>query len=137
MSPLAAAAPFVGVPYLPLGRTPEGWDCWGCGRWCRRAIFGQGAPSWDDAYDLSAFAGYERLIATSEALILERLSAWSPQPRPAPGHFVLIEVFGRAAHVGLMLTGHDFIHAWEGVGTAIESVRSPRWARRVRGFYDA
>lgn len=135
MSALAAAAPFVGVPYLPKGLTPEGWDCWGCFSWCRAAIFGAACPSWAGDYDLADFAE-GRLVEVAASLILQNLAAWTRHETPAPGRGVLIRVFGRPAHVGLMLDRRHFIHAWEGTGTVIETIDS-RWSRRIEGFYEA
>lgn len=105
MDPLRAAQPFVGVPYVLHGRDPTGWDCWGCVRWVRRAVFGLDSPCWGEVYADEA-AGRADLWA---ALIAERLDAWT-ECEPKPGAVALIGRLGVEGHVGLMLTRNDLIH---------------------------
>ena len=137
MSLLSQAAPFVGVPYLLHGRDPGGWDCWGCDHYLRELWLGKATPSWADAYSVFDCASAARMAETAERLILERMSAWTRVP-PRPGAVILLTAFDRAAHVGLMLDEHNFIHAFSrATGTAINSTREPRWRHRERGCYDA
>jgi cell wall-associated NlpC family hydrolase len=136
MDLVSAAAPFIGAPYRLNGRTPAGWDCWGCVRWLREHLLGRASPCWSDTYGLEDTLG-GGLPDKAERLIASRLNAWTVQPTPAAGHVVLLTVFDRAAHVGLMLNACDFIHAWEGVGTVMASIHDDRWSRRLRGFHDA
>ncbi|MET3665897.1 NlpC/P60 family protein [Caulobacter sp. 1776] len=136
MSLVTRAAGFVGTPYRLMGRTPEGWDCWGCVSWLRQQLLEVASPSAGDGY-LPEDAVGGRLIDTSAGLIAASLGRWRLLDGPRPGAVALIEVFGRPAHVGLVLDRRAFIHAWEGTDTVIERLSDERWARRARGFYDA
>lgn len=136
MTPLQRAADYVGAPYQLRGRTPDGWDCWGCVRFARAAVFGRESPDWSDAYTAADGVTPARLADTTERLIRERLAAWRPVPARA-GAVALLNVFDRPAHVGLMLTEVEMLHAFGRAATTIERVDSPRWAHRVVGFYDA
>lgn len=136
MDLVAAAVPFIGAPYRLNGRAPAGWDCWGCVRWLRQHLLGRASPCWSEAYGIEDTLG-GGLPAKAEDLITARLAAWRVQAQPSAGQVVLLTVFDRAAHVGLMLNPTDFIHAWEGVDTVMASIHDDRWARRLRGFYDA
>lgn len=129
---LSAAAPFVGVPYRKHGHDPAtGWDCWGCARYLREHLFGLPTPSWAEVYS----ALDVRQPAEVERLILEHLSAWREIP-VQPGAVLLFEVFGRRAHVGLMLTRRDFVHTLAGQETSIVELEGSIWKDRLRGAYE-
>lgn len=122
--------PFLATPYVRHGLDPDGWDCLGLLRWGRREWFGLRTPFAAD--DWTAEDG--RDPAAAEARILARLGEWR-EVAPRPGAAILFEKLGHACHVGLLLTGRDFIHADVGCGTATGDIRG-KWRRRVRGFYD-
>lgn len=128
---LKAAAPFVGVPYLKHGSTPAGWDCWGCARYLRQEVFNLETPLWSEAYT----ALDVRRPAEVERLILEHLAEWREVP-VGPGAVLLFEIFGRRAHVGLMLTSREFVHTLAGQETAIVRLAGSIWQDRLRGAYE-
>jgi len=72
---------------------------------------------------------------TVEALIRRRLDDWRPVP-VRPGAVLLFSIFGRAAHMGLVLTASDFVHSLAGQDTTILRLDDPSWSRRIRGSYD-
>lgn len=72
---------------------------------------------------------------TVERLLLERMDQWD-QVGPVPGAVILFHVFGRDAHVGLVLTATDFVHSFGGQETTILRLDDPQWSRRIRGYYD-
>lgn len=126
------AAPFVGVPWIPRGDAPTGWDCRGCVAYLRRHIFGLESPGMTrDAYTAADVRSPERV----EELVLERVGLWRPGDA-RPGAVILFQVFGRAAHVGLVLSSTDFVHSFGGQETTILRLDAPAWGHRVRGFYD-
>lgn len=129
---LRKAAAFVGVPYLKHGQDPaSGWDCWGCARFLREELFGLPTPSWSDAYsslDVKRPAEVERLF-------LEHLHAWR-EVEVRPGAVLLFQVFGRRAHVGLMLTRREFVHTLAGQETSILELEGSMWKDRLRGAYE-
>lgn len=136
LSPLERAAGYLGAPYRLHGRTEQGWDCWGCVAALRAKLFERPTPSWADAYTPLDGVTPVALADTAARLITERLAAWRPVA-PAPGAVALFSLFGRPAHVGLLLTPTDFIHALGGCDTAIERLSAPRWAPRLIGCFDA
>lgn len=128
---LRAAAPFVGAPYKKHGSTPDGWDCWGCARYLAREAFGVDVPGWGEVYSALDVKRPDEV----ERLILEHLSAWE-EVEVRPGAFLLFEVFGRRAHVGLMLTRRDFVHTLAGQETTIVTLAGSTWQNRLRGAYE-
>lgn len=127
---LVRAGGFVGVPYLSGGSTTAGWDCRGCAWATRETVFERPTPTFADL----CAPGEARDPARVEALMLEQLSSWRRVER-RPGAVVLFEIFGRKAHVGVVLTARDFIHVMAGSRTAIPSFDA-RWLSRVIGYYD-
>lgn len=133
---LRVAGAYVGVPYVLRGRDPGGWDCWGCLRFGRKALFGKDSPCVSDAYDLAEAASPARLAAHMEGLVAQSISLWRPCAAQASAA-VLLKVFGRPAHVGLLLDDMNFLHAQIGCETVISRLDEPMWAQRLLGCFDA
>jgi len=125
---------YVGIPFLDNGRSLAGCDCWGLVRLVLREQFGLDLPSYVGGYA----SANEREEAS--ALIAGRIPAdgwWRvPDQQARPGDGVVLRIMNQPWHVGLMVTPSDFLHVFEGQAvSAIERVDSPRWKRRVVGFY--
>lgn len=131
MSALERAAAFVGVPYIAPGGDLNGWDCRGCVRYCREALFSLPSPGLDSVVYSRQDA---RDIDEVERLVRANMAAWRPVT-PRPGAVLLFSIYQREAHVGLFLGAGEFIHALAGAGTVIAPLRGA-WARRLRGAYD-
>ena len=59
---------------------------------------------------------------------------WTEVKVPTVGDVAWLRIAGHPFHVGVMVSPEHFIHIEEGCGPVIESIKSPRWARRVHGF---
>lgn len=129
MSIIKAADRYVGAPYKPRGRDPNGWDCWGCVRWCRKEFFGKESPSWEDAYNAVDFTNPEIV----ERVIRSHMEGWSEVP-VRPGVVLLFRTFNRDAHVGLYLGDNQFIHTLYNCLTAIIPLED--WKHRLVAAYD-
>jgi cell wall-associated NlpC family hydrolase len=136
MTPLQAAGAYVGAPYRLHGRDEAGWDCWGLVAALRGRIFGRPTPSWSELYGPEDGASAAALAEKVERLIRGHMAGWTPCA-PRAGAVALLTVFGREAHVGLMLGPLDFIHVLAGSATAISRLNEPRWRTRFAGAYDA
>ena len=132
LDPVLAAAPFVGVPWRPRGDDPAGWDCRGCVAYLRREIFGLESPGMTREFYSAADVRSPEAV---ERMMLERMGAWAEVPA-RPGAVVLFRVFGRNAHVGLVLSSSDFVHSFGGQETTILRLDDRAWSDRIRGFYD-
>ncbi|GAB5390198.1 MAG: NlpC/P60 family protein [Alphaproteobacteria bacterium] len=121
------AAGLVGTKYTDLGRTPEqGFDCWGLYRWLRREAFGDDLPCYSDQYLNS-----KDQHAVAALIGLER-GGWQDiaQAKARPGDMLVFKVAGQASHVGCLLTGPNFIHAFPGLATVCGTLTDPGWSRR-------
>ena len=120
------------VPYRLHGQDLTGWDCLGCVKYGRRALFARPTPYGPLFYGREDADDSERRAALFEVGVLR----WRPVER-APGAVVLFKLHGRPRHVGLMLTQRLFLHAQdEHAGTVISDLTGA-WARQTMGFYDA
>lgn len=121
------------VPFVEKGRGFAGWDCWGVvcvGLWEVAKVY---VPSYTDGYDTTrGNEGGEQL----KRLIAANMESWQPAAQPfRPLDVALFRISGRPIHVGLMVDRARVLHAEEKVGTFIERLSSPMWARRLEGVY--
>mgnify|MGYP002778561451 CR=1 FL=1 len=125
-------APYIGLPFLPHGRTREGLDCWGLVRLVLAEHFGKQLPSYADGY------GSITDRQTLGALIPGHLaSGWQEVPagQECSGDLILLRVLGVPMHVGLVIGSRRFLHIEQTINSCIESYDTSPWARRVLGFW--
>lgn len=122
----AFSAAAVGVPFLPFGRDPDGWDCWGLVRYGHWRMAGRALPDFLGQYE----SPYDR--DRVEALI--RVNVWRFRPIGADEMQALdvavLRIAGDECHVGLVIRPGQMLHVDRKVGTCVEQLRSPRWRKR-------
>lgn len=120
----------LGKPFKWRGRSSEGYDCYGLviEIYKRRGIQvldWESPESMDDATFLNIWAAE---MASS---------AWVKVEKPRGGIGVALTAAGNTPHCGYMIDEHKFIHCSNLTKVVcIESIYAPRWANRIRGFYD-
>lgn len=122
---------YVGIPFLDGGRTRLGCDCYGLLWLTLREQFNVILPSYENAP-----SALEREEAS--AMIAGRLEVdrWVRVTDPRPGDGVLLRVANRPWHVGVVVGPNLFLHVAPGqIYSAVERLDTPRWNRRVIGFY--
>ena len=67
--------------------------------------------------------------------IEEHKVGWTPVQRPEFGDALLFRILGQPMHVGIMLDGDDFLHAFQNCNTCIERLTDLSWSRRLVGAY--
>ena len=131
----------VGVPFKPRGRDWNGWDCWGCVVLSFHEILGIELPSYEDQYEDDDVRGSARL----GELVAAQLGEWAVVPlnrdasRPytfaKPMDVAVFRLHGRPLHTGLVLDQARMLHTEHKIGTVIERLSSPMWAKRLEGIY--
>jgi cell wall-associated NlpC family hydrolase len=113
--------------YAAGGRGAGEYDCFGLfAEICRRR--GVTVPSHPTPDDLGL----------REAAILDGAAQWVPLVKPEPWCGVAFRIGPFVAHMGVVLEDcEQFIHADRKIGITIDRLDSPRWARRIAGFYRA
>lgn len=130
MTPVEFARRAVRVPFVPRGRSYDGWDCWGLVYVGYRDVLGVGLPDYLDEYD--ARLAYGELAL----LILEhRREAWRRVDPPGPMDVALYRVGRYPSHVGLVVPGRRLLHTEAGPGTVLEPLAARLWGDRVEGYY--
>lgn len=124
------ASRYVGLPYESHGRGPRAYDCWGLVRLFYQQEFGINLPTLIDGYE-SAAKDHAGVVA---ALLRER-ERWHKVATPVAGDVVVLRIGTAPRHVGVLLPPMQLLHSLDGHDSVIESLESPKWARRIEGFY--
>jgi len=125
-------ARFIGIPFLPHGRTRDGCDCYGLVRLALAEEYGVTLPAFVDGYD--DFSDHQ----TEANIINEKLPLIGAARVAAPeeGDIVLMRYLGIASHVGLYARNGMVLHVEERQGfSRLEKIDSPMIRSRVMGFY--
>lgn len=107
------------------GRGPTAYDCMGlfielCKR--RGIILTQTSP--------------EKEADRQIAIFDEAQANWTKIDQPEPGCAVAIRIGPWVSHLGMVMDDINFfIHADDGPGVAIERLDTPKWSKRIAGFY--
>lgn len=121
---------FVGIPFEPRGRTPDGCDCYGLVRLVLHDVFQIIVPSYEDDYpeDLDR--------KTVCDLICENKGGWEEIEEPVVGDLVLIKIQGALYHMGIIASSNRWmLHTMKGKDSALESIDGPQWRNKGKGFY--
>ena len=129
------ATGYVGIPYLSLGRTREGCDCWGLVRLVYAEHFSIDLPSFKEAYESA-----NDVVDVSGAIEVERnserwKSGWAEVKSPAPGDVILCRVMGYETHVGVFAGAGLMLHVLKGTDACIVNTNSMMWKRRIVGYF--
>lgn len=119
---------YIGIPYVEKGRTTEGCDCWGLVRLIYKDEYNIDLPSFAEEY-------IPKDVAHISELVHQYNEGWQRVDTPVEGTGVLFNILGHASHMGVMIDDTNFIHCIRGAEASIASIKSPRWAKRVEGFY--
>lgn len=123
-------ADYIGIPFLPHGRTREGCDCYGLVRLVLAEQFGKNLPAFAAGYDLGDRVVEARLIDQGLPLV-----GATKVDLPDPGDIVLMAFVGIASHVGIYLGDGQVLHVAEGRDSILQAVSSPFLRSRIRGYY--
>jgi cell wall-associated NlpC family hydrolase len=106
---------YIGVPFVPRGRTPAGVDCWGLVRLVYADQLGVELPSLADDYPDT------RDGAVLGPLLHSHLEAWQPA-LPQPFAVALFTAHGGRCHVGVMIDPARMLHTAPGKDACIQPV---------------
>lgn len=121
---------YIGIPFAALGRTRDGLDCYGLVWLVLRERFGISAPSYAESY-----ANPNDLREIGALIRGEIVSRWRMEPHPSIGDVINFNVAGMPCHVGIIVAPRWFLHVIRGADSCVEQWTSPKWGRRVEGFY--
>lgn len=118
----------IAVPFVKKGRDMSGWDCWGEVRCGYKQVLDIDLPDWQDYDSLTAYKHLNDLITG-------RQKGWIPVERPQLMDVALFNIGSMATHVALIISKREALHTEQRLGTFIERLDSPVWARRLNGIF--
>lgn len=129
------AGGYLGIPFVPHGRTEDGLDCWGLVQKILMEQFEIFLPSLDNTYhELSIKSN---AVAVSEAILTLPLVLTET---PIEGDIVLLTLTGIPAHVGVYCIVDKIpmvLHAdpLGRCGSRLSRISDPNIASRIEGYY--
>lgn len=122
---------YVGLPYIPRGRTLDGVDCWGLFRLVQRDQYGIEVPSFADDV---AYTRREDAHAVIKFLKEHKGGlGWHPIPidNALEGDGILFRLFGGPMHVGTIVARNTVLHIDEGTASVAEPFNETLWKHRI------
>ena len=119
---------YIGLPYASNGRDESGIDCWGLVRLFYKQEHNIELPSYTEEYS----GAYDARILGMMDLYKNN---WSQVQQPEVGSVIVFNILGEPFHVGVYIGEDKFIHARDGMDSVVESINSPKWAKRIEGYY--
>lgn len=128
---------YVGKPWVEGGRDSKGFDCWGL---VRQVLIDQvniELPKLENAVYKNGGDTRALLTAIKEYANSFDKGEWPMinKGEKAQEYDVVWLRNGGPIHFGVMIDKKRFIHVEEGCDSVIESIESPRWERKVRGYF--
>jgi cell wall-associated NlpC family hydrolase len=126
------AAQYVGIPYVPGGRSRAGADCWGLYSLVMAEQFGLVLPPYEGP-NWGSKASARAVAAAAEAYArqFERVEASEARL----GDAILMRTFGLPVHLGMVVTPGLMLHAEEYQDSVIARYTSFQWASRIVSFH--
>jgi cell wall-associated NlpC family hydrolase len=125
------AARYIGIPFLRLGRSVAGVDCYGLHWLIEWEQNGRDLPRWDGRdFDPRDPAGIADLFDQGR-------TAYTVVERAEPFDIAVLKIHGLPAHMGVMVDRRIMIHACDGHGAVRSAeIGGHEWpAHKVAGFY--
>ncbi|MBX4944645.1 C40 family peptidase [Rhizobium binae] len=122
---------FVGIPYVPRGRTYDAADCWGVFRLFQRDVRGILLPSYVDELDDCQF--HRRVFAP--LVHAEKEHNWTEVDRPEFGDGILMRVGREESHIGVFIGNGQMLHSEGPHPSQIERIGDMRWRDRITGYF--
>jgi hypothetical protein len=119
---------YIGLPYATNGRDESGIDCWGLVRLFYKQEYAIELPSYTEEYS----GAYDTRILE---MMDQYKNNWSQVQTPETGSVIVFNILGEPFHVGIYIGEDKFIHARDGMDSVVESVNSPKWSKRIEGYY--
>lgn len=118
---------YIGIPYMSMGCSKEGCDCWGLVRLVYKQEFGIDIPG----------VTVDMTDADKATIVPMGLDAlWDKTDNPQSGDVINFHILGHDRHVGIVTTPGYMLHVYDnGHTSCIEPYTSRKWKNRIAGIY--
>lgn len=116
--------------YLDNGVIPRYVNCWQLVRAYSHIMYDTFLPHW--FWEIDFFKEASDEIAAQRARLGE---LWIPADQPEEGDVAVFRVQGLDMHVGVLITRNEFLHAFPGRNSTVESLDHINWRQRRTGIY--
>lgn len=123
---------FVGIPYMPKGRSIAGCDCWGLVWLVQANVFHHILPSYADDYVSPDEAREVTALINREQ---DLQANWKGTGFAQDGDILLFSRPGGMPHAGVAIGPSKMLHMARETASCVEDFSSPLWARRLTGIY--
>ena len=118
---------YVGIDFDICGRG-NNCDCWGL--LCRlyHDEYDIDLPSYDNEY-------FRAMDPAIPGIVGREAEKWQRVETPGEGDAVVMKIGGWPRHVGIVIKPGWMLHALKGANSCIERYDTPKWNKRIDGFY--
>lgn len=121
---------YVGLKFEQLGRSEGGIDCWGLVRLVYEQELGIILPDYTELYhSVTDKAGIASVVQ------MAREDSWIKIEEPEPLSVIMLNIYGRPVHVGIVEDSSWFVHSHQDDYSVRERFSDMKWKNRVEGFY--
>ena len=121
---------FIGLPYQHRGAEYTGCDCWGITVLFYRDVMGVELPDYQQFY--SDQFDREECGSVVDGVCGE----WTEVHDLSFGTVLTFNILGAVCHLGIHIGDGDFIHAFNGTDSCIESIQDISWSKRLHKAYE-
>lgn len=123
---------YIGLPFIPDGRSRDGLDCWGLVKLVYEEQLGIILPSYDGVFKED---NIKNLRVVSDLMDKER-EKWIRVEKPTEFDVLMMRIQGRViSHVGIYLNKNKMLHIIKGISSVIEPTTGINWKDRIVGAY--
>lgn len=120
---------YMGIPYMEDSSSFNGADCYGLFRLIQFNEYDKKLPEFNNIKNCTKEEKARIANLNLPLFVKEELTT------PEEGCAVILSAIGGYWHIGLCIGDFMFIHTLKEHGPCIESLNSPRWMKRIEGFY--
>lgn len=125
--------PYIGIEYSPDARQDNLVDCWGLVILLYKKLYNIELPSFEsNSLSKDGINSTAKLILSNP---LHNICTRVELEDVQEGDILILVNGGNPTHIGMAINNKEMLHAFDKVGSTIESFRSTKWQSRIKAVY--